>query len=171
VGGRHFVCTGQAGLLKALVERERGQRGEKEKHTTTLGAQRSRTQVEPPHLRDRRRRGPWRVGAFIVLAAGSPCKAFFWQEARDGNGAQAVSLSLEGLADIVEGEVLLPQSHDVVTDGITFWSVVRSCAWLDEEGSLGVLAELVAEHAETPGGRATALGDLLRGEALNKVSP
>jgi hypothetical protein len=82
-----------------------------------------------------------------------------------------VSLSLEGLADIVDGEVLLPQSNDLVTDGITFWSVVRSCAWLDEEGALGVLAELVAEHAETPGGIAQALGDLLRGEALNTVSP
>ena len=82
-----------------------------------------------------------------------------------------MSLSLEGLADIVDGEVLLPQSNDLVTDGITFWSVVRSFAWLDEEGSLGVLAELVAEHAETPGGRAKALGDLLRGEALNKVRP
>jgi hypothetical protein len=82
-----------------------------------------------------------------------------------------VSLSLEGLTDIVDGEVLLPQSNNLVTDGITFWSVVRSFARLDEEGSLRVLAELVAEHAETPGGIAKALGDLLRGETLNKVSP
>jgi len=82
-----------------------------------------------------------------------------------------VSLSLESLTDIVDGEVLLPQSNNLVTDGITFWSVVRSFARLDEEGALGVLAELVAEHAETPGGTAKALGDLVRGEALNKVSP
>ena len=70
MGGRNVVCTGQAGLIKELVERERGQRGEKEKQATKLGAQLSRMQVEPPHIRDRRRRGPWGVGAFIVIAAG-----------------------------------------------------------------------------------------------------
>ena len=40
---------------------------------------------------------------------------------------------------------------------------------LEKEGALGVVAELVAEHAETPGGIAKPLGNLLRGQALNKV--
>jgi len=82
-----------------------------------------------------------------------------------------VSLRLEGLTAIVNGEVLLPQRNDVVTDRITFWGVVRSFAGLDEEGSEGVLAKLVAEHAKTPGGIAKPLGDLLRGKSLNKVRP
>ena len=43
--------------------------------------------------------------------------------------------------------------------------------WLEKDGALGVLAELVAEHAETPGGIAKTLGDLLRGEAFHKVRP
>jgi hypothetical protein len=42
---------------------------------------------------------------------------------------------------------------------------------LEKESALGVLAELVAEHAETPGGIAKTLGDLLRGETLHKVRP
>jgi len=82
-----------------------------------------------------------------------------------------VSLSLEGLADIVDGEVLLPQRNDLVTDRIPFRSTVRTFVWLEKEGALGVLAELVAEHAETPAGIAKTLSDLLRGEALNKVRP
>jgi hypothetical protein len=82
-----------------------------------------------------------------------------------------VSLSLEGLADIVDGEVLLPQRNDLVTDRIPFRSTVRPFVRLEKEGAVGVLAELVAEHAETPGGIAKTLGDLLRGEALNKVRP
>jgi hypothetical protein len=42
---------------------------------------------------------------------------------------------------------------------------------LEKESALGVLAALVAEHAETPGGIAKTLGDLLRGETLHKVRP
>ena len=82
-----------------------------------------------------------------------------------------MSLSLAGLADIVEGAVWLPQRHDRVTDRIPLRSTVRTLVWLEKEGALGVWAELVAEHAETPAGRAKTLSDLLRGEALNKVRP
>lgn len=82
-----------------------------------------------------------------------------------------MAFSLEGFADIVEGEVLLAHSNDVVADGVTFWGTVGAFARLDEEGSLGGVAALGAEHSKTPGGRAKALGDLMRGEALNKISP
>ena len=70
MSGRDFFRTGQPGLAKELVERERGQIGEEEKQAAKRGAQLARTQIEPPHLRDRRRRGAGRVGAFIVSAAG-----------------------------------------------------------------------------------------------------
>ena len=86
-------------------------------------------------------------------------------------GLRVVSLRLEGLTDIVNGEVLLPQRNDVVADRIPFWGVVWSFAGLDEEGAVGVLAKLVTEHAKTPGGIAKPLGDLLRGQSLNKVRP
>ena len=66
---------------------------------------------------------------------------------------------------------MLPQRNDLVTDRITFRSPVRPFVRLEKEGALGVLAELVAEHAETPRGIAKPLGDLLRGEALHKVRP
>jgi len=54
--------------------------------------------------------------------------------------------------------MLLAQSHDVVADGITFWGVLGALTRLDEVGALGGLAELVAEHSETPGRIAKALG-------------
>ena len=72
-----------------------------------------------------------------------------------------MALCLEGLADIVEREILLAQSNDVVADGITFWGVLGALTRLDEEGALGVLAELVAEHSETTGRIAKALGDCM----------
>ena len=80
-------------------------------------------------------------------------------------------LSLESFADIIDREVLLAHGNDVVADGVTFWGAVWSFARLEEEGTLGVLTELVAEHTETPGRIAKALGDLLRGEGLDKVGP
>jgi len=70
VSGRDLLRTGQPGRATELVERERGQRGEEEKQAAKRGAQRARTHIEPPHIRDRRRRGAGRVGAFIVSAAG-----------------------------------------------------------------------------------------------------
>jgi hypothetical protein len=48
---------------------------------------------------------------------------------------------------------------------------MRPFGRLEKEGALGVLAELVAEHAKTPGGIAKPLGDLLRGETFHKVCP
>jgi hypothetical protein len=82
-----------------------------------------------------------------------------------------MSLRLEGLADIIDREVLLPQRHDLIADRITFRSTVRTFVRLEKEGALGVLAELVAEHAETPGGIAKPPGNLLRGETFHKVCP
>jgi hypothetical protein len=46
------------------------------------------------------------------------------------------------------------------------WGPVRG--WM-KKGRCGVFAELVAEHSETPGRIAEALGDLMRGEALDKI--
>ena len=171
MGGRNFFGTGQAGVLQELGERDRRQRGEKEKQAPKFGAQLARPEVEPPHIRDRRGRGPGGVGAFIVRTAGQPCTSFFLQEKGDGHGAQGVSLRLQGLTDIVNREVLLPQRHDVVAHRIPFWGVVWSFAGLDEEGAVGVLAKLVTEHAKTPRGLAKPLGNLLRGQSLNTIRP
>ena len=90
MGGRNFFGTGQAGVLQELVERDRRQRGEKEKQAPKFGAQLARLEVEPPHIRDRRVRGPGCVGALIVRTAGQPCKAFFFQEKGDGHGLRGV---------------------------------------------------------------------------------
>jgi len=70
MGGRNFCGTGQAGLLQEVVERNRRQRGEKEKQAPKLGAPLAWPEVEPPHIRDRRCRGPGRIGAFLVSTAG-----------------------------------------------------------------------------------------------------
>jgi hypothetical protein len=169
--GGHVACARHPRLVTEVIDGDRRQRGHQEQHATARGAQRAWAQVEPTHIGDGRRRGPGRVGACIGIAAGSACTAVCFSEARDGDGAQAVPLSLEGLADIGEGEVLLAHGNDGVADGVPFWGGAGACAWLEEERSLGVLAALVAEHAETPGRIAKALGDRMRREPRNTIGP
>jgi hypothetical protein len=171
VSGRDWFRTGQTGRAQELVARARGPRGEAEKQAAQRGAQRSRTPIEPPPIRDRRRRGAGRGGAFIVSAAGAPGETFVFQEERDGHGAQGVSLRLAGLADSGEGAVWLPQRHALVTARSPFRRTVRPFVRLEKEGAGGGWAALGAEHAATPGGIAQTLGDLLRGEALHQVRP
>jgi hypothetical protein len=171
VSGRDWFRTGQTGRAQELVARARGPRGEAEKQAAQRGAQRSRTPIEPPPIRDRRRRGAGRGGAFIVSAAGAPGETFVFQEERDGHGAQGVSLRLAGLADSGEGAVWLPQRHALVTARSPFRRTVRPFVRLEKEGAGGGWAARGAEHAATPGGIAPTLGDLLRGEALHQVRP
>jgi hypothetical protein len=171
VGGRDCFRTGHTGLVQEVGARERGQRGEEEKHAANLGAPLARPQIEPSDIRDGCRHGAGRVGAFLVSTAGEPCTPFCLQEERDGYRAQAVSLGLEGLAESIHREVLLPQRDDLGTDRSTFRSTVRTVVRWEKEGAVGVWAERVAEHAETPGRSAQPLGDLLRGETCHKVCP
>jgi hypothetical protein len=171
MSGRQFWRTGPPGFAQAWVARERGPRGEDEPHAAQLGAQRARPPIAPPHRRDRRRRGAGRGGAVIVSAAGSPCAPCFLHEERKGPGAEAVSRSLAGRAESVEGAGLLPPRPDLVTARSTFRSTVRTGVRWEKEGAGGRWAALGAEPAATPGGRAQTLGALLRGEARNKVRP
>jgi hypothetical protein len=80
-----------------------------------------------------------------------------------------LAFGLEGLAEIVEGEIWRAPRNDLVTHGVTFWSTVGAFARLDAKRALGVLAAWVAEDSEATGRIAEALGDLMRGEALNKI--
>ena len=82
-----------------------------------------------------------------------------------------MAFSLEGFADIVNGKILLAQGNDLVADGVAFRRAVWPFLRLNEKGTLGVLAELVAKHAETAGGIAKAFGDFMGREALDKIGP
>jgi hypothetical protein len=79
-GGRggQVVGTGPAGRCQERVAGERGQRGSKETPAPALGASRARPPSEPTPSGAGGGRGPGRVGAFSVLAAGEAGQAFFF---------------------------------------------------------------------------------------------
>ena len=57
----------------------------------------------------------------------------------------------------------------MIADGVALWSAMRSFLREEEERSLRMVAELVAQHTKTAGRVAETLGHLLGREALNEV--
>jgi hypothetical protein len=84
------------------------------------------------------------VRAFLVQAPRQGCKALFLEDLAHGGGAESDLVLLEGFADLVDGVILLAQSHDDVASG--GFLGLRAWAWeaLDEEERVGVSAEVVA---------------------------
>jgi hypothetical protein len=78
---------------------------------------------------------------------------------------------LQDAIDVVNREVLLPESDDTVADRVGFGSGSRSLGWLEEEGSEWILAELVNEDAEAAVSVAKAFDGLGPGKALDKECP
>ena len=76
----------------------------------------------------------------------------------------------QGPADVVDGEVLLAQGDHAVAAGGPSWAAVWGpLAGGEEEGPLGVLAELVDQDAEAAGRVAEARGGLGGGKSLDEV--
>src|SRR5262249_36902140 len=75
----------------------------------------------------------------------------------------------QGAADIVDGEVLLAQGDDALTQGLLFGGDVGPLVGGEEEAAAGGLAELVDQDTEAAVGVAEAFGDFRAGAALDDV--
>ncbi len=106
---------------------------------------------------------------FFVEAAGQSGKAFLAQDLAHGSGAEAKPLVAEGLADFVDGVILLAQGEDAVASGGLFGLVLGSRVGGQEELRVGVAPELMAQDAEGAWGIAEVAGHLLGGSALEEV--
>jgi hypothetical protein len=105
--------------------------------------------------------------SFPLWQAGEP---LLLENGGDRGDAQALSLLCEETSDVVDGEIMLSQSDNLLTDrvllGRFFWARIRG----EEELPVIVMAKLVAEDTEASRGIAEALGHLVRGESLDEVS-
>src|SRR5262249_35494163 len=75
----------------------------------------------------------------------------------------------QGAADIVDGEVLLAQGDDALTQGLLFGGDVGPLVGGEEEAAAGGLAELVDQDTEAAVGVAEAFGDFRAGAAVDDV--
>jgi hypothetical protein len=115
--------------------------------------------------------GPGSWKSFFVSSSGQPGKPFFFEDQRDRNGADLLPALLQDPADIIDGEILLSQGHDLVPDSVGFRRSLGPLLRGKEEGTIGILTELVGQDAEASRRIPEATGDLDRREILNEVGP
>jgi hypothetical protein len=133
-----------------------------------LGFKRARVQVKLPDIGDigcGRPRARW---AFVVGPARQASESFVLEDLGDGDRAEGMSLVGQIAADVVDGEVLLSQGDDAVTEGVALGCGMRPLGRCEEEVASGTLAELVDEDAEAPRGVTEAASHFDAGETVDE---
>ena len=130
--------------------------------------ERPRTQVESSDIGDLGGRRPRAGRSFVVGPARQASEALLLEDLGDGDRAERMPLVGQGAADVIDGEVLLPQGDDGVAEGIGLGRGLGPLGRRQEEGAAGILAELVDQDTEAARGIAEAAGDLGAGEAIDE---
>jgi len=100
-------------------------------------------------------------------------ETFLLEHRPDGHGAAGNTLLFQRIANIIDGEVLLSQGDDLLTDRI-FLFLLGGCHPFPrphKELAPGVLSKLVDQHAKAALRVAEAPGRLGPGESLDKIRP
>ena len=106
--------------------------------------------------------------AFIVSPAWQPSEPFILENLCDGDRAEGVSLVGQVTADVVDGEVLLPQGDDAVAEGIGLGCGLRSLGRREEEIAVGDSGGIVDEDTEATWGVTEAASDLGAGNLVDE---
>ena len=166
--GWNHLRSGESRGLEDAIEGNRGQHGQEEEQAAELGLKRARAQVKLPDIGDIGSGRPRARWAFVVGPARQASESFVLEDLGNGDRAEGMSLVGQIAADVVDGEVLLSQGDDAVTEGIAFGCGMRPLGRCEEEVASGTLAELVDEDAEAPRGVAEAASHLDAGETVDE---
>ena len=158
--GRDHVRSGEAGARQGRVQVDGDQVGQEEEQAAELGVDGARSQVELTDIRDIGRDGPGPLGS-LVAATRQLGEALLLEDGSDGRRAERLAaVTGQGAADVVDGEVLLAQGDDLLSQPLLLaWRSAPMCGG-DEEVAVGLIAELVDEDAEAPRRIAEAGGRL-----------
>ena len=166
--GWDHLRSGESRRTEDAIERDRGEHGQEEEQAAELGLERLRAQIKLPDIGDIGCGWPRAGWAFVVGPARQASESFVLENLGDGDRAEGMSLVGQIAADVVDGEVLLSQGDDAVTEGIGFGCGMGSLGRCEEEVASGILAELVDEDAEAPWGVPEATSGLDAGEAIDE---
>ena len=128
----------------------------------------ARAEVKLPHIGDigcGRPRARW---AFVVGPARQASESFVLEDLGDGDRAEGMSLVGQIAADVVDGEVLLSQGDDAVTEGVALGCGMKPLGRSEEEVASGTLAELVDKDVEAPRGVTETASHLDAGETVDE---
>jgi hypothetical protein len=156
-------------VLDDLVESDFYQIGDEQKEPTELCTETTLRQIKLPNIG---RFGSLRTTtswSLIVCPPWQPCKALLLEDHRDGRRRQLLAGRTQLFADVVDGQILLAQLDDFLSEAVFFWSDTRASFLRgQEELSLRVCSELVAHDAEGARRVSEAGCGFGRGEALDE---
>ena len=98
-------------------------------------------------------------------------EALFLEDRGDGRRAERLAVAGQGAADVVDGEVLLPQGDDLFPQPFLLAGRSALACGRDEEVAFGLIAELMDEDAKAPRCVAEASGRLGGGETVDEEGP
>jgi hypothetical protein len=104
-GGDH-VRARQTGAAQHLIEFAGEQIGQKQKQTAELGAELTGPEIQGANVGDIGAGGTRTRRPFLVETAWQAGKAFLFEDAIDGHGTKGKTFVEQGLANIVDGEIL-----------------------------------------------------------------
>jgi len=109
------------------------------------------------HLSDR---GSVSRRALVIGAAGQFGEPFLLKDKGYGSRREGLAGLVQGTADVVNGEVLFAQGDNLGAELGSLGRSLRSFGRGQEEGTVGILPELVDQGPDTGGGIAEEVSDL-----------
>ena len=169
--GRDHLRAGEAATSQDRVQIGRDQIRQEQEQTAELCAEVPWRQIELPDVSGVGHGGTRVIGSLLVPPSRQLGKAFFLQDRRDCRRADGLAVAGERAADVVDGQVLLPQSDDPVPQPLLLagWPTL-SCR-RHKEVTPGIGAELMDEDPEAPRGVAELSSRLGRRDAVHEEGP
>ena len=171
VRSRDHPGAGKSHPLKNLVQVQRSQGGQKKKQAAELGADLSRTQIEPTDIRHLGHRRMLAGRSLVVGTPGQPGETFGLQQRRHRHRTQATPFLLQRAADVIDGEVLFPQGNDLLAYGVALGGRLWPFGWRKKELAVWVLTEAMHQDAKATWGIAETGSRFGRREPFDEVGP
>jgi hypothetical protein len=150
--GRDHLGAGKAGFFQDAVKRDSGQIREEKKKSSEFGPKTTRRKIQLAHIRHRGDLWAGRDGTLFIPAPGKTSKSFFFQNIGNGCRAELVPTMGQSTTYIVDAEVLLSKSDDLITHGVRPWRSLRTFRGRKEKAPMRILAEFMTEHSKAAGG-------------------
>jgi hypothetical protein len=169
-GGDH-LRAGETAPDEELVQVGRDQPRQEQEQTTELGAEVAWREVEPTDVGHISHDGTGLVGPFVIGSSRQLREPLFLEDHGDRRRAERLAVAGEGAADVVDGEVLLPECDDLFPKPFLLARRSAFASGGDEEVSLELIAELMDEDAKTARCIAEPPGRFGGGDTLDEEGP
>src|SRR6185312_4126048 len=168
--GRDHLGSRESGLREELVQPGGSQPWEEQKQPTELGAKATGLQVESADISRFGRHGSRIVGPLVIASSRQLGKPLLFEDRGDHRWAERLAVAGDGAADVVDGEILLPQRDDLFTKPLLLaWRSAFACGG-EEKVPLVLLAKLMDKDTKAARSIAEPLGRFGRRDTLDEES-